>query len=157
MLMWETGRDAGFTLLEVLAVIVLLGLVMTWAVPSLLERDEPIAVNHIRALLESDLQLLKDEARSGQTERKIVFTEEGYKLQLADQEVVRDFQVYHFAFRTAGESTESIADGKKSFPTLVIQPDGLCSNLAVDWETTHLSGGLDINDHRTFQWSFKPR
>jgi prepilin-type N-terminal cleavage/methylation domain-containing protein len=143
--MWATGKTAGFTLLEVLAVIILLGLVMTWVIPDFFQRDERIAINYIGSLLRSDLTVMIEEAGVEGIAMKMEFDDHGYCLKLPETEVVRNFKEYGFSFRIPKQEESGQDAGPIKQPEITVQADGSYNSLEINWATAHFSGGFAIN------------
>ncbi len=151
MPMWATGKNHGFTLLEVLAVIVLLGLVSSWVLLDLFQREERTTVNYVQRLLTSDLKLAVAEAKLQQTGLTMIFKENGYQLELPGSVVTHDFSSHGFSFVIPIQATAPAEGETSKTPELTIKPDGSCQSLTLHWKTAHGSGDFIISENGNIQ------
>lgn len=135
----ETGKNqSGYTLFEVLAVLVLLGLFMSLAVPELLHKEEVTEIHYIQRLIDSDLKLAKAEAQSGQTIVKLEFTSHGYRLLLPEAVINRNFRKEGLILDIGG--------------ALIFWPNGKCNAMRIPWKAPHYNGDLKIDENGYSQW-----
>lgn len=95
----ETGKGtAGFTLLEVAAVIALIGVISILALPRITLSLEQVEVGSVGRLIQSDLRQMRNESvMDPATEKVVSFTENGYSFTIGDHCITRNFR-YEFAF-----------------------------------------------------------
>jgi prepilin-type N-terminal cleavage/methylation domain-containing protein len=154
----QTGRsESGYTLLEILAVIMLLGLVLAWVTPNLLDGEERTALQYIQRLLESDLRQMKEAAVRERMEIMIGFDGHGYRMQLPDTIIDRNFAHYGFSFLPPPPAEDDPHGEKQAFPKLKIKPDGTCDGMTVQWNSTHYSGGLSVDANGAIHFSSGPK
>lgn len=168
--MWETGRVIkGYTLLEILAVITLIGLMAAIAFPSFTLREERTQVKYIGNLVESDFRSACEEAMCTQSEVTVIFSKQGYQFRLGGKTFVRDFKTYKFSFKLREleeEDSDSLtpdlaesgvlpnSEPKVAIPTLQIFNDGSVSGLTLHWETSHFSGTLAVDQDGVLKWDY---
>jgi type II secretion system protein H len=164
MLILETGKfDKGFTLLEILAVLTLIGLIVAFAYPRVFLADEKVALKLSGDLLASDLRQMKEAAAFNQTETKIYFTEHSYHFKVGEVELEREFSEAQidFAFPKtengdAPSGTEPVEERPQALE-LIFKPDGSCNGLSLSWETKHFKGSLAVDQEGTSKWSYAPK
>ncbi len=95
----ETGkRTAGFTLLEVAAVIALIGVISILALPRITLSLEQVEVGSVGRLIQSDIRQMRNESvMDPATEKVVSFTQNGYSFTIGDHYITRNFR-YEFAF-----------------------------------------------------------
>ena len=132
MLKSETGNKAtGFTLLEIVAVITLIGLIMLLAYPSINFGVERVEIGYIGRLIKTDFNQIKDESLSDPASEIVVtFAQDGYFFQIGEHTITRSFKD-KFTFdlpkpkeesnvNTGAEQTE--ADSSATTPNKVANP-----------------------------------
>jgi type II secretory pathway pseudopilin PulG len=85
------------SLLEVLAVIVLIGFMMTLAYPNFYLGEEKSELLHIGRLIKADLEQAAEDALINHSETVVAFTPDGYHFNLGDVNVDRRFNRIKFA------------------------------------------------------------
>lgn len=88
----------GYTLLEVLAVITLIGLVTMIIYPQFTISPEKSEIIYIGKLLKSDIDLVREESFSNKSEISILFLGNGYGFMIDETEISRRFLKYQFTF-----------------------------------------------------------
>ena len=164
MLILETGKlDKGFTLLEILAVLTLIGLIVAFAYPRVFLADEKVALKLSADLLTSDLRQLKEAAAFNQTETKLYFTEHSYHFKVGEVELERKFNETRINFaipktETSDVPAETEPDAARPQALeLIFKPDGSCNGLSLSWETKHFKGSLAVDQEGTSKWSYAPK
>jgi prepilin-type N-terminal cleavage/methylation domain-containing protein len=94
----HTRASCGYTLLEMMAVITLIGLITMIVYPQFTISPEKSEIGYIGKLLKADLNLVKEEAFSSKKEILIDFTKNGYGYPIDEAQISRSFMRYHFAF-----------------------------------------------------------
>ncbi|HEX3047760.1 MAG TPA: prepilin-type N-terminal cleavage/methylation domain-containing protein, partial [Bacillota bacterium] len=95
----ETGsRSGGFTLLEMLAVIVLMGMVMMIVYPRFELNEEKTEVLFIGRLVTGDVELLQGEALANREILTLHFSKDGYDFKIGESTVSRSFHRFEFKF-----------------------------------------------------------
>jgi prepilin-type N-terminal cleavage/methylation domain-containing protein len=107
----ETGnRSAGYTLLEIVAVITLIGLILTIAYPRIDLSAERVEVGYIGRLIQADFKRMKDESVSDpSSDFAVTFEPNGYSLFIGERRINRSFK-YHFAFELPEAPLQSEAE-----------------------------------------------
>ncbi len=95
----ETGKEtAGFTLLEVAAVIALIGVISILALPRITLSLEQVEVGSVGRLIQSDIRQMRNESvMDPATEKVVSFTQNGYSFTIGDHCITRNFR-YEFTF-----------------------------------------------------------
>jgi prepilin-type N-terminal cleavage/methylation domain-containing protein len=127
MLMSETGNQAkGFTLLEIVAVITLIGLIMFLAYPRINFSVERVEIGYIGRLIKTDFNQIKDESLSDPGGEMIVtFAPSGYFFQIGEHTITRSFK-YQFAFdlpKSIEDPNDSAGAEKSESDPLATTPD----------------------------------
>jgi type II secretory pathway pseudopilin PulG len=153
------GRPApGFTLVEVLGIIVLLGLACTLVYPNLVDSAEKTHVQYIGKLLISDLQQAQETAVSERDSIGVVLADDGYYYNLGDREIERSFPEYDFSFKviitTDDGETAALLDEET---VLTFKPDGSCDEQTVNWQSKHFCGTLLVDADGTASWNYETK
>jgi prepilin-type N-terminal cleavage/methylation domain-containing protein len=124
--MSETGnKTKGFTLLEIVAVITLIGLIMLLAYPSINFGAERVEIGYIGRLISTDFNQIKDESLSDPSaELNVTFTNDGYFFQIGEHFITRSFK-YQFAFdlpKPEEESKESAGAEQTESDSIITTP-----------------------------------
>lgn len=122
----ETGNkrrriraSSGYTLLEIMAVITLIGLVALIIYPQFTISPEKSEIIYIGKLLKTDLDLVKEESFSSKKEFSLLFVTDGYGYTIDETRISRSFLQYQFAFDVpVPEETEPKTTGE----TLIVAP-----------------------------------
>ena len=106
-------RSSGYTLLEVLAVLTLIGLITLIVYPQFTISPEKSEIIYIGKLIKSDIELVKEESFINKQVLSIYFVSNGYGYMIDETEISRSFLKYQFTFDLpALEETEpETADG----------------------------------------------
>ncbi len=173
----ETGNEQGFTLLEVLVIIVLLAVVFGMAYAGLTTGAEKTEVYSIGQLVAGDLQKVRDEALFNKQETIIEFLPDGYHYQIGASDINRSFKKFQFAFTipeqieedkseedfvdeadnpgvTAGEE-QNEESGEHPGNFVIFKEDGNTEETKFDWQTSHFKGDLTINQNGTVRWRYE--
>jgi prepilin-type N-terminal cleavage/methylation domain-containing protein len=154
---------AGFTLLEILAVILLIGLICAVSYPNFIQSQEKVELRYVGELLRADLQQIREEAMTHRTKQKVTFKGSAYHFQIGDLEIDRQLGRYgEFSFVTPvasedeqpGDGTSLEGEAKaESIPIeLVFAADGSCDGVTVEWKSKHFGGSLVVNADGTSRW-----
>jgi prepilin-type N-terminal cleavage/methylation domain len=138
----ETGnKTAGYTLLEVVAVLTLIGLIMALTYPRINYALEQAEVGFMGRLIRSDFKELRDESISDPgAEIAVTFTISGYSFTIGEHYINRVFG-YHFAF----ELPESIsADSQTAAAGKAIPENRDASPEPVIADGDHTVGAADL-------------
>ena len=164
MLILETGKlNKGFTLLEILAVLTLIGLIVAFAYPRVFLADEKVALKLSGDLLASDFRQLKEAAALNQAETKIYFTEHSYYFKVGEVELERVFSEAPIIFAVPKPESSDAPTGTELVETrtqaleLIFKPDGSCNGLSLSWETKHFNGNLAADQEGNLKWSYEPK
>ncbi len=160
----ETGKGtAGFTLLEVAAVIALIGVISILALPRITLSLEQVEVGYVGRLIQSDIRQMRNESvMDPATEKVVSFTKNGYSFTIGDHCIIRNFR-YEFALelpqKTEDESLppDTIRDAgqNETDPSETIDDDdGDDDGIEVPPEPSyeiHFIGG-ELDNEVQFHW-----
>jgi type II secretory pathway pseudopilin PulG len=157
--MLETGRGAaGFTLLEVLGIIVLLGLACTLVYPNYINGEEKTRVQYIGKLLTSDIQQVQEAAVTERGSASIVLAGNGYHYDLGGDHITRTFPEHGFTFKIIMESTDGEAVvTMDNEDVLTFNADGSCNEIDLSWQSNHFRGSLQVATDGTVSWKYETR
>jgi type II secretory pathway pseudopilin PulG len=148
------GKPQGFTLLEVLGIIVLLGFACTLVYPNLVGSAEKTRMQYIGKLLTSDLQQVQEAAVTERDSVRVVLEDNGYYYTLGNNQITRVFPEHGFAFMTIIETTDGeTAASLSEAAELIFQPDGSCNELFLNWQSQHFHGSLQVASDGTVSWN----
>ncbi|MCL6589764.1 MAG: prepilin-type N-terminal cleavage/methylation domain-containing protein [Firmicutes bacterium] len=170
----ETGkRSGGFTLIEMLGVITLLGLVMMIVYPRFELNEEKTEALFIGRLITADVELVQGEALAGREILTLHFSKDGYDYKIGESTVTRSFHRFDFKFAIPEEKTEKTEedsgteaaedetgegeeplDKKTNIPEIEFSGDGGCSSLSMPWEMKHFKGTLEVTESGEVKWTF---
>jgi hypothetical protein len=160
-------KPAGFTLLEVLGIIVLLGLACTLVYPNITNGAEKIRVHYIGKLLSSDIQKVQETAVSEREPAGLTLDDNGYHYDLGDNRVKRIFPEHGFAFEKGAEpiitgmsdamEDEEMSDTMEDEATLIFRTDGSCNEINLDWQSDHFRGSLQVAVDGTVSWKYESK
>ncbi|HYH05164.1 MAG TPA: hypothetical protein VEC37_18895 [Bacillota bacterium] len=143
-----TGKgNTGYTLLEVLGVILLIGLVLSLVRPEFPRFEERNRLRYVGELIQADLKTAQDQTKTGNVVR-VHFNPYGYRFKIGDTLIMRDFKSYgvNFILPSAAEA--------ESETELLFATDGSCQPIALDWEGQHFQGTLAIKPDGTVSWNY---
>jgi prepilin-type N-terminal cleavage/methylation domain-containing protein len=138
-----TGKAAaGYTLLEVLAVLLLIGLICALARPEMFLCVERNRVRLAGKLVQTDLERVRAEAKTG-NEVKVTFNPAGYCFTVGSTVITRDFKSQGLQFQVADSAN------------VTVRYSGAGANPAttLDWKSQHYQGTLTISPTGAVQWS----
>jgi prepilin-type N-terminal cleavage/methylation domain-containing protein len=142
-----TGKAAnGYTLLEVLAVLLLIGLISALVQPEMFLCVERNRVRLVGKLVQADLERVRAEAKSG-TEVQVTFNPAGYCFTIGNTVITRDFKPKGMQFHVAGAVTGSVT------VTVCYSGAGASPATTFDWKSQHYQGTLAISPTGAVQWS----
>lgn len=115
----HTHGSSGYTILEIMAVITLVGIMTLIVYPQFTISPEKSEIVYIGKLLKTDLNLVKEESFSNKRELSIYFVNNGYGFIIDETEISRRFLQYQFAFDVPAPEepepeTEGVDTGKES-------------------------------------------
>lgn len=171
MLISETGKaGSGYTLLEVLGVICLIGLVLALAQPQIFQVEEKHQVRYAGELLQTDLQRVRAEAKAGNAV-KLKINANGYCFPLGDTVITRDYRAHGLVFRVGnngvgvpatlapersqskdvtGETTATVTGESE----LSFTPEGSGPLTTISWESKHYQGALKLEADGAVSWRY---
>jgi type II secretory pathway pseudopilin PulG len=154
-----TGRAApGFTLLEVLGIIVLLGLACTLVYPNYINGEEKTRVQYIGKLLTSDIQQVQETAVIERDSASVVLAGDGYHYDLGGNQITRTFPKYGFTFKMMMESSEGdAAVTMENEGVLTFEANGSCNAMDLSWQSNHFRGSLQVAADGTVSWQYETR
>jgi prepilin-type N-terminal cleavage/methylation domain-containing protein len=155
-------KTAGFTLLETLAVIMLIGMICAVSYPNFVRSQEKVELRYVGELLQADLQQIREEAMTHRMAQKVTFRGSAYHFQIGDLEIDRQLGRYDgFSFASPASSEEEqpeagpVAEKVKKEPNpieLTFAADGSCDGVTLNWESKHFRGSLVVNADGTSRW-----
>jgi prepilin-type N-terminal cleavage/methylation domain-containing protein len=161
-----TGKgDSGYTLLEILAVLLLIGLLFSLAQPGIWRTGEKNRMRYVGELLQSDAQRILAEAQAGNTVQ-LSFDSHGYRICLGDTVTTRDYRAGGIAFRLESQATpasglredrENAAEPEDTTgdgPELDFVPDRPGPAAAIIWESEHYRGELTLKTNEALSWGY---
>jgi len=154
----KMNSEQGYTLLEMLAVVALIGLILSLAVPAVFNREERLYLNQIAKLLSSDLNKLKLEVIANRSGTAVFFTEAGYFFKLDDYQIERKFDnfLFHFSVPDVASDETAAEEGFETVPgdgmQLLVSSEGRGNPVRLEWESTHFKGVLAINEDLQVEW-----
>lgn len=142
----ETGSNlrrvrasSGYTLLEIMAVITLIGLVTLIIYPQFTISPEKNEIVYIGKLLKTDLNLVKEESFSSKKEMSLFFVPDGYSYNIDETEISRSFLQYEFVFDVpVPEKTEPETTGGN--PVVELTPNPVVGKDELNADNTDLEG-----------------
>jgi len=152
-------RDFGYTLLEVLAVILMLGVISLLTFPNFATTEEKNRLRYVGRLLGSDFETVRQEAIAAHSEISVKFSVNGYEFHLGEMEIKRDFSKYRINLEIEkwDVGQESGQTGEESGSDLVFTPQGFSRKIIVKWYTGHLRGVLEMNPDGGKVWRYEKR
>lgn len=161
------NSSRGFTLLEIMAVLFLIGLTAAIVFPNLMLRDEQLEVDYIGKLIRSDIALVKSEADASRFDPVFGVTADGYRVRLGSRELERAFPRYQFKFNISGVETtpgetsvapvstpdpDSPPEASEARTEWVLFGDDSDFTLDLSWDTQHFKGTLKVNPQGVVEW-----
>jgi type II secretory pathway pseudopilin PulG len=146
----ETGKAAaGYTLLEVLGVLLLIGLGVALVRPEMLLSVERNRLRHVGELARADLDRAQAEAKTG-AEVMVSFNPSGYGFTIGNIVITRDFQPEGLRFRVPNAADAA---------ALAVRYSGAAVSPAATlaWESRHYQGTLAISTTGAVQWSYQQK
>ena len=147
-----TGKpESGYTLLEILAVFVLIGLLWCLAYPRVTMSAEKAQIGYAGLLLLKDLRQARETAIADKTELTVKFHQSGYQFEVGDIAIQRDFSKYHISF--AVHETE---EDEASEVEIIFTPNGKVAVGNIHWQSVHFKGSLMIKEDGSVSWNVTP-
>ncbi|NLW46390.1 MAG: prepilin-type N-terminal cleavage/methylation domain-containing protein [Firmicutes bacterium] len=135
----KVNYESGYTLIEILAVLIILGLVGILAFPRYFGTEEKTYLNQIGKLVRADLSAAREEAFCGQREIAVAFSENGYFFKIGDTEIRRIFDKFQFHWEVSVEE-----DGPAESVDTMTEINGLSENESeLDFGITQLCFNRD--------------
>jgi Tfp pilus assembly protein FimT len=140
-------RAGGYTLLEIVGVLLLIGLIMNLAQPNFFRVEERNRMRYVGELLQTDLQRVQAETQAG-NRVKLHFTGHGYYFTLGEILITRDYRVCGITFSGATaaateDQTEAAGGASDSDrPT------------TINWESKHYQGALALTPDGAVRWGY---
>ncbi len=171
----------GYTLLEVLAVLILIAAVGLLVFPGFQGGEEKVYLNQIAKLVQADFQTARDEAIGGKTEIVVAFTENGYRFEIGEIEIQRLFDRFDFhwdlpadtltSFETASDVDQYGADDEygdgdapvleaeeedrgAAFFELVFKSDGSYPETSLTLATRNYTGKFGLKEDGSVVWNY---
>jgi len=154
-----TGKNqSGYTLLEVLAVLILIGFIGTLAFPVFFRSEEKLVIDKIEDILRNDWERLQQEAMVSKMNHAVIFDNWGYAFTIGANRIHRSFQKYNFNWNMSGnddrddETETSLQAGATD---LIFNTNGSCTAGEWGWETPRFRGVMVVNHDGTMEWKYE--
>lgn len=160
--------ESGYTLFEILAVLVILSVVGLLAFPRYARGEEKAYLKQIGNLIRADLRTVSEEAVCEKSEISVVFFTNGYRFDIGDREIRRVFDKFQFRWdvpmEELGEADEEAVVEPLGLPgveeetvnygsiELSFSSDGIYPDLIVDWSSQNYTGNLIIESDGSVDW-----
>ncbi|MGD8401280.1 MAG: prepilin-type N-terminal cleavage/methylation domain-containing protein [Bacillota bacterium] len=142
-----TGKAAsGFTLLEVLAVLVLIGLVVALVFPDFTRGAEKRRITLIGSLLQIDVGRVREEALAQRTDEMLIFGPDGYSFTIGGSKLRRVFKEFRVGLPNASESDQAGA------AAVTFNAEGRCFPQQFHWETRYYQGVIALTGEGGVTW-----
>lgn len=168
--MSKSAFQSGYTLIEILGVLVILSLIGLLAFPNYTRGEEKAYLKQIGKLIQADLLTVSEEAACGKSEILVEFIGNGYHFELGDREIKRSFNRYQFQWDfSLNELKESaVIDGTETFdlpaqddeaPSLgraewCFSGDGVFPESTLEWVSQNFTGTMVLNSVGEIKWEF---
>lgn len=158
--------EAGFTLIEILAVLALVGLLSALTFPEFLRWQDRIEMNQIWRLIQSDLNHLREEAIVEHHSGVLAFKRHGYDLQMGERHIERIFNRFNVILGVEeverGELNENETESEESQSAATnteirFEPMGRCVPKQFEWETSHYRGAFQVTSDGMVSWTYDPK
>lgn len=163
----KKSYQSGYTLLEILAVLILLGIIGLLASPLLYSGEEKAYVQSIGKLVKADLSLVREEAVCEKSPITVEFSQNGYFFSIGEIEISRVFDKFRFLWTSSsvtpqepeaetGYETETgnEADPQPAPMEIKYTTDGVSRETLLQWETTNFQGELSLNPEGSVDWRY---
>lgn len=166
----ELNHELGYTLIEILAVLIILGLIGVLAFPRFFGAEEKAYLNQVGKLVRADLNTAREEAFCGQTEIAVAFFENGYFFNIGETEIRRVFDKFQFQWEVSvepGGTAESdatmteidgLTENERELDSGITE---LCFNLdrdfpetTIKWTTGHFQGNIMLKSDGSASWDY---
>ncbi|MGE5605162.1 MAG: Tfp pilus assembly protein FimT/FimU [Bacteroidota bacterium] len=160
--------ESGYTLIEILAVLVILSVIGLLAFPRYERGEEKAYLKQIGNLVRADLRTVSEEAVCEKSDILVEFFTNGYRFDIGDKEIRRVFDKFRFHWDVPVEEIEE-AEGEAIVETLGLPggeeeeinygsielsfySDGIYPDLIVDWSSQNYTGSLIIESDGSVDW-----
>lgn len=154
-----TGKaQSGYTLLEVLAVLILIGFIGTLAFPAFFRSEEKLAIDKIEDIIRNDWERLQQEAMVSKMNQTVTFDGYGYSFAVGAIRIERSFQTYNFSWNIpekGNRDEESGASSQVEVTDLIFYMDGRCEAGEWSWETPRFRGVMHLDTDGTMEWKYE--
>jgi len=181
---FRIGNQAGFTLIEMLAVITLIGLITALVWPVFILSSEKAQIQYLERLIKVDLAQVQNEAIVACTALTVNFRPDGYCFILGSKVLERHFTANQFLFdlpeqteipktklEATSEATASpeATNSPQTDEAEMVKPKEVSSNLffnkegnlfeeyQLNWQTTHFQGVLKVQSDGKVKWEYARR
>lgn len=166
----KASPESGYTLIEILAVLVILSVIGLLAFPRYERGEEKAYLKQIGNLIRADLRTANEEAVGEKSEILVEFFSNGYRFDIGDKEIRRVFDKFQFRWDVPAEELEEAGGevviealglpGEEekaeavnySSIALSFSSDGVYPDLIVDWSSQNYSGNLIIKSDGSVAW-----
>lgn len=166
----KVKSELGYTLIEILAVLIILGLIGLLAFPRFFGAEEKAYLNLVGKLVRTDLNTAREEAFAGQTEITVAFFENGYSFNIGETEIRRVFDKHQFQWGSlvgAGESVEPLetmvevggvtdneGEPDPGITELCFNRDKDLPETTINWTTGHFQGIFVLKPDGSASWDY---
>jgi prepilin-type N-terminal cleavage/methylation domain-containing protein len=142
-----TGKaTSGYTLLEVLAVLLLIGLISVLVQPEMFLSVERNRLRYVGKLVQADFDRVRAEAKTN-SEIKVAFNSTGYSFTIGSTVITRNFKLDGVQFQIHNGTDGATA------PEVCFSSNGANPATTLTWKSQHYQGTLAISETGAVQWS----
>ena len=166
----KVGSESGYTLIEILAVLIMLSIIGLLVFPRYDRREEKAYLRQIGNLIQADIRTVREEAVCGKTDIFIYFAAGSYRFDIGDTEIERVFDKYQFQWDFSlnelekGEEFEEMAiyspfEEGEEVPDFAgsqwcFTSDGLYPEIILEWTSRNFIGTMACKADGSFEWVY---
>ena len=160
--------EPGYTLIEILAVLVILSIIGLLAFPRYERREERAYLKQIGNLVRADIRRVSEEAVCEKTEILMEFSGNGYRFDIGDTEINRVFDKFQFHWgapfeepeeteadalmKTFGLYGEEEAEIIYSNIEIYFNSEGIYPDMIAEWASQNFTGSLVMKSDGSLDW-----
>ncbi len=165
--------ESGYTLIEILAVLIMLSIVGLLAFPRYDRGEEKAYLKQIGNLIQADIHMVREEAVCGKTEIIMFFRNNGYSFDIGDTEIERVFDKHQFQWNFSlnelekGEEFEemgidSLFEAEEEMPDFAgsqwcFTSDGFYPEIILEWTSRNFIGTMVCKSDGNVNWEYTAR
>lgn len=163
--------ESGYTLIEILAVLVILSIIGLLAFPRYERGEEKAYLRQIGNLVRADLRTVSEEVVCEKSEILVEFFKNGYRFDIGDTEIKRVFDKFQFSWDVPVEEFDEGEEdtvletltlpGKEEEEEeeviygnieLYFSSDGTYPDVIIDWSSKNFAGSLVMKSDGSIDW-----